>query len=61
MVSAAEKALNKKINFKYSARRAGDSYALVTSNAKAQQILNWQPKKDINEILQDAYSELITN
>jgi UDP-glucose 4-epimerase len=61
MVSAAEKALNKKINFKYSARRAGDSYALVTSNAKAQQILNWQPQKSIIEILQDANSELITN
>jgi UDP-glucose 4-epimerase len=61
MVSAAEKVLNKKINFKYSARRAGDSHSLVTSNAKAQQTLNWQPKKDISEILQDAYSELITN
>jgi UDP-glucose 4-epimerase len=61
VVSAAEKALNKKINFKYSARRAGDSYALVTSNAKARKILNWQPHKSIIDILQDANSELLTN
>jgi UDP-glucose 4-epimerase len=61
VVMAAEKALNKKINFKYAPRRAGDSYALVTSNAKAKQILGWQPTKNIFDILQDANSELLAN
>jgi UDP-glucose 4-epimerase len=61
VVRAAEKALNKKINFKFSSRRAGDSYALVTSNLKARKILNWQPQKSIIDILQDANSELLTN
>jgi UDP-glucose 4-epimerase len=58
---AAEKALNKKINFKYAPRRAGDSHALVTSNSKAKQILGWQPTKNIIDILQDANSELLVN
>ena len=61
VVMAAEKALNKKINFKYAPRRAGDSYALVTSNSKAKQILGWQPTKNIIDILQDANSELLVN
>ncbi len=61
MVLAAEKALNKKIDYKFASRRAGDSYALVTSNSKAKQTLNWQPNRNIIDILQDANSELIAN
>ena len=61
VVLAAEKALNKKINYKFASRRAGDSYALVTSNSKAKQTLNWQPNRNIIDILQDANSELLAN
>jgi UDP-glucose 4-epimerase len=61
MVLAAEKALNRKINYKFASRRAGDSYELVTSNSKAKQFLNWQPNRNILDILQDANSELLAN
>jgi UDP-glucose 4-epimerase len=57
----AEKVLNKKINYVFSNRREGDSFALVTSNDKAAKILGWKPKFNLESILSDANSELIAN
>ena len=50
-----------KINYKFSSRRAGDSYALVTSNQVAKDILEWVPIKNLANILEDANAELIAN
>jgi UDP-glucose 4-epimerase len=61
VVKAAESALGRKINYKFSSRRAGDSYALVTSNQVAKDILGWVPIKNLTNILEDANSELIAN
>jgi UDP-glucose 4-epimerase len=61
VVKAAESALGRKINYKFSSRRAGDSYALVTSNQVAKDILGWEPIKNLTNILEDASSELIAN
>ena len=61
VVKAAEIALGRKINFKFTDKRAGDSYALVTSNKIAKEILGWQPVKTLANILEDANSELLAN
>ena len=61
VVKAAESAFGRKINYKFSSRRAGDSYALVTSNQVAKDILGWVPIKNLTNILEDANSELIAN
>ena len=61
VVKTAEKSLNKIISYNFAARRAGDSFALVTSNQKAKEILNWQPTKTISDILIDAQDELLAN
>ena len=61
VVNTAEKVLNKKINYKFASRRAGDSFALVTSNEKAKNVLKWSPTKNLSDILQDANMELSAN
>ena len=53
--------LNKVISYKFTGRRAGDSFALVTSNQKAKEILSWQPTKTLSDILVDAQNELLAN
>jgi len=49
------------ISYNFAGRRAGDSFALVTSNQKAKEILNWQPTKTLSDILIDAQEELLAN
>ena len=61
VVKTAEKCLNKVISYNFAARRAADSFALVTSNQKAKEILNWQPTKTLSDILIDAQDELLAN
>ena len=61
VVKAAEVAMGRKINFKFDDKRAGDSYALVTSNKIAKEILGWQPIKSLANILEDANAELLAN
>jgi UDP-glucose 4-epimerase len=61
VVKAAEVALGRKISFKFDDKRAGDSYALVTSNKIAKEILSWQPIKSLANILEDANAELLAN
>ena len=61
VLAAAENVLNKKIHFKFESRRPGDCFALVTSNSKASQVIGWEPKKTIGDILLDAEQELILN
>ena len=61
VVKTAEKSLNKIISYNFAGRRSGDSFALVTSNQKAKEILNWQPTKTLSDILIDAQDELLAN
>jgi UDP-glucose 4-epimerase len=61
VIKSAEKALSRSISYKFASRRAGDSFALVTSNEKAKEILGWVPMKSLREILEDAQAELISN
>jgi UDP-glucose 4-epimerase len=61
VVKTAEDSLKKSISYKFADRRAGDSFALVTSNEKAKQVLGWTPNKSLSDILQDAQAELLAN
>jgi UDP-glucose 4-epimerase len=61
VVKTAEKSLNRVISYNFTSRRVGDSFALVTSNQKAKEILNWQPTKTLSDILVDAQNELLAN
>ena len=61
VVKAAKLALGREINFKFTDKRAGDSYALVTSNKIAKETLGWQPVKSLTNILEDANAELLAN
>ena len=61
VAQTAEKVINKKINYIFAARRDGDSFALVTSNQKANKVLGWKPKHNLESILRDANLELLAN
>jgi UDP-glucose 4-epimerase len=61
VIKSAEKALSRSISYKFASRRAGDSFALVTSNEKAQEVLGWNPNIPLVEILIDAQNELDSN
>ena len=61
VIKSAELALKRPINYKFIGRRAGDSFALVTSNEKAKEVLGWNPNTSLVEILIDAQTELESN
>lgn len=56
VISTAEKVINTKINYEITSRRAGDPAILVADNKKAKQLLGWQPKYDLKDILESAYN-----
>lgn len=53
--SLCEKVTDKKIDVKICPRREGDPATLVADNTKAKQILNWQPKRDLEHSIKTAY------
>jgi UDP-glucose 4-epimerase len=61
VIHIAKVALKREINYKFVPRRAGDSFALVTSGAKARELLNWNPLRNLINILEDADEEMRTN
>ena len=61
VIQAAELSLNRKIHFKFTDRRPGDSFALVTSRDKAREILGWEPVIGLSEILITAQNEFDSN
>jgi len=61
VIKSAEESLERPINYKFIGRRAGDSFALVTSNEKAKEVLGWNPNIPLVEILIDAQNELDSN
>ncbi|WKZ70823.1 MAG: UDP-glucose 4-epimerase GalE [Melioribacteraceae bacterium] len=53
VIKAAEKAIDKTINYKVVGRRAGDPANLVASYQRAKEILNWEAKySDLNTIFE---------
>jgi len=56
MIAAAEKATGKEIPYEITGRRAGDPAMLVADNSKAREILGWQPKYGLQEIMETAWN-----
>ncbi len=56
MIKTAEKVTAMKINYEITGRRAGDPAVLVADNGKAKSILGWQPKFDLEKIIETAWN-----
>ena len=56
VISAAEKAVGHNIPAVESNRRAGDPAILVADISKAKSYLQWQPNRDINQMVFDTWS-----
>ncbi len=56
VIAVAEKVTNKKINYEITSRRAGDPAILLADSKKAKQLLGWQPKYNLEDILRTAYN-----
>ena len=54
-----QKVINKKINIEIKPRREGDPAILVANNKKANNILNWTPKRNLEESISSAYRFLL--
>lgn len=52
---AIETVTGQKLDIDIQARRAGDPAILVASNAKAKQLLGWQPKYSLSDMVRDAW------
>jgi len=61
VIKTAELALGRSITYKFASRRAGDSFASVTNNEKAKEVLDWNPNISLVDILIDAQSEFKSN
>lgn len=55
MLHAFEKANNLKLNYEIGARRPGDIEKIYADNTKAKEILGWEIKRDLDEIMRSAW------
>ncbi|MFW5991025.1 MAG: UDP-glucose 4-epimerase GalE [Candidatus Nanoarchaeia archaeon] len=55
IIELVEKITEKKISAEIAKRREGDPSRLIADCRKIKEELNWRPKKDINEIIKNAY------
>ena len=56
LVKTFEKINNIKINFKFTDRRAGDKDIVYADCKKANKVLGWFPKRDINQMCRDGWN-----
>lgn len=56
VIKAFEKASNKKVPYKIVQRRSGDIAKCFADPSFAKEILNWEAKKDINQMCQDSWN-----
>jgi UDP-glucose 4-epimerase len=55
-IEAFEKATGIKINYEVGDRRPGDVSAIYANNQKAKKVLDWTPKRDLEEIMRSAWA-----
>ena len=55
VVKAFESENQLQLNYSIGDRRAGDVEQIYASNKKAKTVLNWEPKRDLNEIVRSAW------
>lgn len=56
IIDTARRITGRKIPAKPEPRRAGDPSALIASNKKACEVLHWEPKRGLDEIIADAWA-----
>jgi len=56
LVTTFEKVTGEKLNYRFVERRAGDITAAFADTNKAKNILGWEPKRGINEMLNSAWN-----
>ena len=61
LIRKFEKVNNVKIPFSYDKRRIGDSPFVVADNSLARSILNWTPKKNIDDACRDGWNWQLKN
>ena len=55
IIDAFEKNTGIKLNYEVGPRRPGDVEAIYSDSSKAEKILGWKPKFDINEMMKSAW------
>lgn len=55
-IQSFEKVSGKKLNYSIGQRRPGDIAAIYAGNAKAKELLNWQPKYSLDEMMATAWN-----
>jgi len=55
-IQAFEKTTGQKLNYRIGERRAGDVVAIYANHKKASERLGWQPKRNIEDIMQTAWA-----
>jgi len=55
VIDTAEMLLSKQLPYRYGERRDGDSLMRFSNNDKAFKILDWKPKRTLNNIILDSY------
>jgi len=58
VVKAVEENTGLPVPHRVAERRPGDPAVLVASNQRAQELLGWEPKRDLGQIIRDAYDFL---
>ena len=61
LIRSFEGANNIKINFTYKKRRNGDVPFLSASIKKAKKIINWEPKRSLNQMCEDGWKWYLKN
>ncbi len=56
IINTAERITNKKIPYEIVSRRPGDPDILVADNKKAKDVLNWENKSNLDDIILSAYN-----
>ena len=56
MISTAERIVGESIKKEYVERRPGDPAVLIASNKKAKEVLGWENKKSLDDIISSAYN-----
>ena len=61
ILKTVESVLQKKINYTFGPRRAGDAASIVASNSKAKEILGWTIENTLQDMIQDDYNFRMKN
>jgi UDP-glucose 4-epimerase len=61
VIAASEKATGKSTPFVSAGRRSGDPASLIADIAKVKRELKWEPKRGINQMVEDAYNSTKAN